>query len=104
MHKLKKDFECILRDTDTGKDLLAFTAQQVGDPLFSAGFEGGGVASASQNMTIETETKFDYVPYKHEVYVDGKRWTLTSFYPSIRRRHGAGWARKPRAVFVLNLE
>ncbi len=104
MQKLKKDHSCVLRDTNTGKDLLTFTAQQVGDPVYNASYVGGGVASGSQSLTILTETEYKYEPYKHEVYVDGQRWTLTSFTPSIRRKHGAGWATRPRTVYVLNLE
>ena len=30
MDKFKKDYECILRDVNTGKDLLTLYAQQVG--------------------------------------------------------------------------
>jgi hypothetical protein len=104
MLKIKKDLSCVLHDPDTNKDLLSFTAQQVGDPLYSASFVGGGVASSSQNLTIETETEYDYKPLQHQVFVDGQKWILSSFYPSIRRKLGGGTAHKPRKVYVLNLE
>lgn len=104
MEKIKKDFSCILRDSKTGKDLLTFTAQQVGDPLYSAGFEGGGVASSSQAMAIITQTSYAFNPLQHDIWIDGRRWKLVSFYPTIRRKLGAGWARKPKTYYVLNLE
>lgn len=104
MEKLKKDFSCILRDKTTGKDLLTFTAQQVGNPVYSAGFEGGGVASGSQALSIITETGYAFNPLQHDVWIDGKRWILMSFYPSIRRKLGAGWASKSKTYYVLNLE
>lgn len=116
MNKLKKDFECILRDANTGEDLLTFYAQQVGDPNYTAGFEGGGVASGSQSFSILVDkayypdtTPVDNLaeilnPLEQEVIIDGNKWLLTSVSPSIRRRLGAGWARKPKTVYILNLE
>ena len=116
MDKFKKDYECILRDVNTGKDLLTLYAQQVGDPSYLAGFEGGGVASGSQNFTILVYQAFDEEgsiveglddilnALEQEVIIDGHKWLLTSWNPSIHRRLGAGWARKPKKVYVLNLE
>ncbi len=104
MLKLKKDYSCILKDKQTGRTLCTFTAQAVGDPSYSAGFEGGGVASASQALSIETEKAYKYKPLQHEVYVNGVKYLLTSFSPAVRRRLGAGWGNKPRTVYVLNLE
>lgn len=104
MLKLKKELTCSLLDEKTGKELLTFYAQQVGNPLISAGFEAGAVASASQSMTIETETPFDYKPLQHNVLVGGVQYILTSFSPAVRRRHGAGWGNRPRTLYILNLE
>ena len=117
MDKLKKDFECVLRDANTKQDLLTFTAQQVGDPVYSAEFEGGGVASGSQSFSIMLDKAYDCIrqenvymldeffnPLEQEVIINGRKWILTSWFPSIRRRIGAGWAAKPKAVYVLNLE
>lgn len=103
MLKLKKDFKCVLRDK-MGNDLLTFSAQQVGDPVYNAGFEGGGVASASQNMTIMTEQDYDYNALQHYVYIDDKKWLITSVTPSIRRKLGAGMGAKSRVVYILALE
>lgn len=116
MFKLKKDFECTLREIKTGQDLLRFTAQQVGDPTYSADFVGGGVASGSQSFSILVEKAYDakndvvyplddkFIPFKHAVIINGKQWILTSWMPSIRRKIGAGWANKPKVVYILNLE
>ena len=104
MLKLKNDFSCVLRDKKTGSELLTFSAMATGDAVFSAAFEGGGVASSSQNRTIFTETKFDYKPYQHEVIVDGVTYLIVSVVPSMRRRMGAGTWVKPRAVYILTLE
>ena len=116
MLKLKKDFECVLRDANTGEDLLTFYAQQVGDPNHTASFVGGGVASGSQSFSILVDqayqpdnTPVDNLaeilnPLEQEVIINGHKWLLTSFAPSIRRRLGAGWANKPKTVYVLNLE
>ena len=104
MKEIRKDFVCTLHDTKTGKDLLTFTAQQVGDPQFSAEFVGGNVASGSQNFTIVTEQAYAYNPLQHVVLIDGHQWIITSFYPTIRRKYGSGWANKPKKLYVLNLE
>lgn len=104
MREIKKDFTCILQDTKTGVDLLTFTAQQVGEPQYSASFVGGGVASGSQAFSIVTEAEYTYNPLQHAVIIDGYKWLLTSFYPTLRRRHGAGWATRPKKLYVLNLE
>ena len=104
MLKLKKDYSCILRDKKTGKDLLTFFASAAGSPVYSAGFEGGGVASASQSLTIFTETQYAYKPLQHEIVIDGKTYILTSYSPSLHRKLGAGAWAKPRVLYVLNLE
>jgi hypothetical protein len=102
MIKKKKDFSCILHDTKTNEDIGIFNAQQIGEPLYSAGFVGGGVASALQSLTIMTEKKFDYKPLQHTVIIDGKSWILTSYTPSIRRKLGANNGKK--IIYILNLE
>ena len=117
MFKLKKDFECVLREIKTGIDLLRFTAQQVGDPNYSADFVGGGVANGSQSFSILVDKAYDIetdevvhklddrlTPLKHAVIINGHQWILTSWTPSIRRKMGAGWAAKPNTVYILNLE
>jgi hypothetical protein len=102
--KLKKDWSCILRDCNTGKDLLTFDAQQVGDTVDSAAFEGGNIASASQYATIQTETKYDYRAYQQYVIANGRQYVIASVTPSIRRKHGAGLHNRPRTVYTLTLE
>lgn len=104
MLKLKNDFTCILRDKKTGSELLTFSAMANGDAVFSANFEGGGVASSSQAQTIFTETKFDYKSYQHEVIIDDVTYLIVSVQPSMRRRIGSGAWVKPRAVYILTLE
>ena len=104
MLKSKKDCACVLRDKKTGRELIRFSATQANDPVFSAGFEGGGVASASQSVSVFTETAYEYKPLQHVVEIDGETYILTSFSRSIRRRLGAGWSNKPRMVYILNLE
>ena len=116
--KFKKDYECILRDSNTGDDLLIMYAQQVGNQSYGAGFEGGGVASGSQSFTIlvyqvftptygaEDLSKLAEIlnPLEQNVVIDGRNWLLTSYSPNIMRRMGAGWANKPKTVYLLNLE
>lgn len=104
MLKLKPDFYCILRDKKTMRELCTFGALASGDGIYSADFEGGGIASASQSRTIYTEYKFDYKPLQHEIIIDGRIYLLTSYMPSMRRKLGAGICGKPRVVYVLNLE
>jgi hypothetical protein len=104
MLKLKKDFKCVLCDKKTGNSLLEFDAQQVGDPIYGAGFEGGGVASGNQAMTIMTEKKYQYNALQNNVMIDGKRWIITSVVPSVRRKLGAGIGTKVRNVYILTLE
>lgn len=116
MKDIQKDFRAILRDANTGTNLLRLDAQQIGDPLFSAGFEGGGVASGSQACSIVVNNAYDMNnnpvrnlqdvlnPLEQEVIIEGHKWLLVSFHPSIRRKMGAGWANKPKTVYILNLE
>ena len=104
MLKLKKDFTCVLLDKKTGADLFEFTAQQVGDPIFGAGFEGGGIASGNQSMTIITERNYQYNALQHNVLIDDRKWIITSVVPSIRRKLGAGVGTKVRKVYILTLE
>lgn len=102
MLKLKTDFVCTLIDKRTGEDIAQFNATASGDAVFSAGFESGGVASASQSRAIFTTKKLDFKPLSQEVVIDGRTYLLTSVMPSIRRKLGASG--KPRIVYVLTLE
>ena len=104
MRKQKKDFTCVLCDKKTGKKLISFSATHAVDPVFSADFESGGVAVASQSFSVFTETAYDYKPLQHTVAIGDKKYILTSFSRSIRRRLGAGWGNRPRTVYILNLE
>ena len=104
MLKLKKDFKCTLLDKKTGTSLLDFYAQQVGDSVYGAGFEGGGVASVNQAMTIMTETKYNYNALQHHVLIDDRKWIITSVTPAMRRKLGAGMAVKTRNIYILTLE
>ena len=100
--KLRTDYHCILVDKKTGNSILSFEAQQVGDAVLNASFEGGGVASAGQMMTIQTEREYKYNSLQHEVNIDGKTWIITSVRPSIRKRVGAFG--KSKCVWVLDLQ
>ena len=104
MLKIKKDFRCILVDKKTGANLLEFNAQQVSNAVYGAGFEGGGVASGNQAMTIMTETKYDYSALQHHIFIDGKKWILTSVTPAMRRKLGAGMCVKSQNIYILTLE
>ena len=103
MLKLKKDFECTLIDK-LGNTLCVFDAQQVGDAIYNAGFEGGGVASGNQTMTIMTEYAYDYNSLKHNVMIDGRKWIITSVTPSIRHKLGARIGAKSKIIYILALE
>ena len=102
--KLEKDFKCQLFDKKTGAVLLEFYAQQDGDAVFNAGFEGGGVSSGSQAITIITKKAFDYKAYQHQVLIDGVTWIITSVRPSVRRKLGATIGNKKGYVYILTLE
>jgi hypothetical protein len=102
--KLEKDFKCQLFDKKTGAVLLEFDAQQDGDAVFNVGFEGGGVGSGSQAMTIMTKQAYDYKAYQHQVLIDGTKWIITSVRPSVRRKLGATIGKNKRHVYILTLE
>lgn len=104
MLKVKYDFNCILVDVKTGKQVDKFTAQQVTDENYSAGFVGGNLASASKAMTLMTEKKLPFVPLRYKVIIDGEEWILASFVPAFRRKLGANKWNKPKPVYILNLE
>jgi hypothetical protein len=103
MLKLRKDLQCTLQDKN-GTALLEFSAQQVGDAVYNAGFEGGGVASGSQMLTIMTACAYDYNPLKHHVIIDGRKWIITSVTPTIRHKLGARIGAKTHTIYVLALE
>lgn len=104
LKEIKADFKCVLHDKKTGKDLFEFDAQQVGDPVYTAGFEGGGVASGNQSLTIATDKEYAYKAHQHHIIIDERKWIITSVTPSIRRRLGAGFGAKPRVIYILGLE
>ena len=104
MLKLKKDFSCVLQDKKTGQTLCTFDASASGDAIFSAGFEGGGIASAGQSFTIFTENPYTYKPFQHEVVIEDRKYLITSVIPSMRRKIGAGNGTKPRRVYIISLE
>lgn len=83
MLKVKHDFNCILVDVKTGKQVDKFTAQQVTDESYSAGFVGGNLASASKAMTLMTAKKLPFTPLRYKVIIDGEEWILASFVPAL---------------------
>ena len=80
MIKSKNDCTCVLRDRKTGRKLITFSATQAVDPVFSAGFEGGGVASASQSFSVFTENVYNYKPYQHKVEIGDKTYEHKTFF------------------------
>lgn len=100
--KLRKDYKCILVDKKTGNSILSFDAQQVGDRVIGAGFEGGGVASGSQACTIQTEKIYPFSALKHEVYIDGTKFIISSVRLSLRKKKGAFG--QSTQVYILDLE
>ena len=100
--KLRTDYHCILVDKKTGNSILSFEAQQVGDAVLNASYEGGGIASAGQTMTIQTERQYPYNSLKHEVRIDGNNWIISSVRPSIRKKVGSFG--KSVTVWVLDLQ
>ena len=100
--KLRKDFKCILVDKKTGNSILSFDAQQVGDKLVGAGFEGGGVASGNQSCTIQTEKNYPFNAFQHEVHIEGVKYIIASVRPSMRKKMGAFGKSTP--VYILDLE
>ena len=104
MLKIEKDFKCELIDKKTGVVLFEFDAQQDGDTLYDAGFEGGGVASGNQSMTIMTEKAYEYRAFQHHVRIDDVLWLITSVRPAVRRKLGAKIGTKKRFKYILALE
>jgi hypothetical protein len=100
--KLKKDFECVLKDA-SGKVLTTFNAMQVGDPIYAAGFSSG-VATSPKEMVIATESTYPFKAGKGKVVIDDKEWVISSVTPSIRRKLGSGIIKKPKCIYILNLE
>jgi hypothetical protein len=101
--KLTKDFRCVLKDKRTNAKLIEFDAMQVGDAIFGAGY-AGNIASSPQDMTIATEFEYPFKAMENKVEINGREWVIASVTPSIRRKLGAGVAKKPKTVYVLRLE
>ena len=100
--KLRKDYKCLLVDKKTGNSILSFEAQQVGDRIVGAGFEGGGVASGNQACTIQTEKSYQYSALKHEVYIDGTKFIISNVRMSMRKKMGSFG--QSTQVYILDLE
>lgn len=104
MIKLKKDFMCELRSRENvNVTEFKFPAQLYTDLTENASFVGGGIASASQNLVIITATEYLYLPFAHQVYIDGRRYVLTAVTPMFRRRLG-GISKKVKKYYILTLE
>lgn len=101
--KLKKDLLCYLKDKRTGTFIHRFTAMQVGDAVFGAGYSGN-ISTSPQDMTIATDAEYDFKPMEHKVVIYGREWVIASVTPSIRRKLGAGILKKPKVVYILRLE
>ena len=104
MIKSRTDYDCILREISTGKQLLAFSATAQGAGTLGADYEGGGVASASQTLTLFTQTPYAYKPLKHNVIVDGETYLIMSVSKTPQRRLGALRGGARRTVYTLYLE
>lgn len=98
----KTDFSAILKDSETEQELLRFKATISSDLLLSVGFEGGGIASAGQELTISTEKKYDYQANKHCVVVLGRTFIISSVRISFRKPLGARG--KIKEVYILELQ
>ena len=62
----KADFVCTLIDKND-KELLKFKAAAASDLILSANYEGGGIASGGQALTVSTEREFNYQAFAHRV-------------------------------------
>ncbi len=100
--KLKKDYNCLLIDKKTGEAVLNFSAQQVGDVIYNAGYGGGGLASKPQIGSIQTETNYPFNSIQHEVKINGEKWIITSVKKSMRKKVGAFGNSK--TIYILDLE
>lgn len=101
--KLKKDLLCYLKDKRTGVFIYRFTAMQIGDAIYGAGYSGN-LSTSPQDMTIATDAEYDFKPLEHKVVINGHEWVIVSVTPSIRRKLGAGILKKPKIVNILRLE
>ena len=75
----KADFVCTLIDKND-KELLKFKAAAASDLILSANYEGGGIASGGQALTVSTEREFNYQAFAHRVIALG----------DVCRKFGAG--------------
>jgi hypothetical protein len=100
MLKLRNDFVCTLANKED-KTLLTFKASAGSDLVNNASFEGGGVASAGQALTIFTETEYPFKAYLHYVYIDGQRYAIGNVTKSYRRTLGASGRLKK--IYILEL-
>lgn len=98
----KTDFTAILKDADTNKELLRFRATASSDLILTADFQGGGIASAGQSMTISTEREFEYKTNAQTVEIFGRTFILSSVTVSFRKPLGARG--KMKKVYILELQ
>ena len=104
MIKLKKDFMCELRSRENvNVTEFKFPAQLYTDLTENASFVGGGIASASQSLSIITAKEYVYLPYAHTVNIDNRRYVITAVTPIFRRRLG-GISKKVKKYYILTLE
>lgn len=98
----KADFTAILKDEESGKQLITFKATANSDMILNVGFEGGGVASAGQAITISTEREYNYKANAQSVEILGRSFIIASVGVSFRKPLGARGRMKK--VYILELQ
>ncbi|MFQ9737926.1 MAG: hypothetical protein ACLR06_09465 [Christensenellaceae bacterium] len=87
----KADFVCTLIDKND-KELLKFKAAAASDLILSANYEGGGIASGGQALTVSTEREFNYQAFAHRVIALGRTFAVNSVQVSFPQAFGRGRA------------
>ena len=106
MLQARYDLNCVLKETESGKEILSFEARQAGDYTENAGFDGTGIGSGGHSFSIATSKNFAFEPYNHKVYIKeyNLEFIVTSRRPIRYRRIGEMFAVEDSSEFVLELE
>lgn len=95
--------DCQLIEVATQKILKIFDANVVSELSRGANYEGSGVLSGSQAMTICTEEVYTYKPYAHQIAIEGVTYILINVRLRPIYKIGRGYT-KTQYEYILELQ
>ena len=72
------DMQVVIKDSETGQEIVSFKARENAPNVNNAGFEAGGVASGGHSYSIATNANVRGLikSYKHQAFIDGVEYKV----------------------------